>query len=168
MGVTTAMCNTFKKELLEGLHDLDNHTIKIALIKAGSTESYGAETKTYDNADSTYSGATLPAGAGLTTGTNDEASVTGVAYSVTNNTLAGVSIALSTADDRAYVTFSDKVWADITTSAEGALIYNHSLDNHNAIAVFSFGQTVTSTAGNFTVDFPAVGSEGATALIRLV
>tara|TARA_R110002167_G_scaffold364409_1_gene586241 strand:- start:2015 stop:2521 length:507 start_codon:yes stop_codon:yes gene_type:complete len=168
MGVTTAMCNTFKKELLEGLHDLDNHTIKIALIKASSTEAYGEETKTFDNAASTYSGGTLPAGAGLKTGTDDEASVTGAAYSVTNNTLAGVAIALSTTDNRAYVTFSDKVWATITTSAEGALIYNASLSNNNAIAVFSFGQTVTSTAGDFTVDFPAVGSEGASALIRLV
>ena len=34
MAITTAMCNTFKTELLGGTHDLDTDSIKLALIKA--------------------------------------------------------------------------------------------------------------------------------------
>jgi hypothetical protein len=34
MGITTAMCNSFKTELLGGVHDLDSDSIKLALIKA--------------------------------------------------------------------------------------------------------------------------------------
>ena len=36
MAITTAMCNTFKQELLGGVHDLDTDTLKIALIKVWS------------------------------------------------------------------------------------------------------------------------------------
>ena len=36
MGITTAMCTSFKSEVLGGTHDLDTHTLKLALIKSGS------------------------------------------------------------------------------------------------------------------------------------
>ena len=47
MGITTAMCNSFKQELLGGVHDLDTHTLKIALIKASPSGTYGAATTNY-------------------------------------------------------------------------------------------------------------------------
>ena len=58
------------------------------------------------------------------------------------------------------------VFSNVTTSAEGCIIYNASASN-KAIAVISFGGTISATAGDLTVQFPAVGTGGATAIIRL-
>ena len=32
MAITTAMCNSFKQEILGGVHDLDTDVLKLALI----------------------------------------------------------------------------------------------------------------------------------------
>ena len=47
--ITTAMCNSFKQELLGGVHDLDTHTLKLALIKPSPTGTYGAATTNYSD-----------------------------------------------------------------------------------------------------------------------
>ena len=49
MAITTAMCNSFKQELLGGIHDLDTHTIKLALIKNGMAGTYNAATTNYSD-----------------------------------------------------------------------------------------------------------------------
>ena len=51
-----------------------------------------------------------------------------------------------------------------TITARGALIYNSSKSN-KAVAVLNFGADITSTAGTFTVNMPAVGDS--TSLIRI-
>jgi len=145
MTITSAVCNSFKTEALGGIHDLDTDVIKIALIKASETGTYGAGTTNYS---------TL-------TGNSDEAS--GTNYTAGGNTLSGASISLST--NTAIVDFSDTAWLSATISANGALIYNSSKSDR-AIAVLSFGGTVTSTAGDFTIQFPAAAAD--TAIIRLV
>ncbi len=161
MGVTTAMCNSFKTELLGGIHDLDTHTIKLALIKASPTENYGAATTTYD-------GSSGGNGTSLTQGTNDEA--TGTNYTAgggSDGTLAGASISLS--GSTAIVDFTDAVFNNVTTSADGCLIYNSSASNR-AIAVISFGGTVSATAGDLTIEFPPTGGgspDSSTAVIRI-
>lgn len=144
MAITTAVCNSFKSELLGGIHDLDTDTIKIALIKSSEAGTYGAATTNYSNV----------------TGNTDEASGTG--YTTGGNTLASPVISLD--GSVAIVDFADTVWANATISANGALIYNASKSN-KAIAVISFGGTVTSTAGDFTIQFPAAAA--ATAVIQL-
>ena len=161
MGVTTAMCNTFKTELLGGIHDLDTHTIKLALIKASPTENYGAATTTYD-------GRSGGNGTSLTQGTNDEA--TGTNYTAgggSDGTLAGATISLS--GSTAIVDFTDAVFNNVTTSADGCLIYNSSASNR-AIAVISFGGTVSATAGDLTIEFPPTGGgspDSSNAVIRI-
>lgn len=161
MGVTTAMCNSFKQELLGGIHDLDTHTIKLALIKASPTENYGAATTTYD-------GTSSGDGTSLTQGTNDEA--TGTNYTAgggTDGTLAGATISLS--GSTAIVDFTDAVFNNVTTSADGCLIYNSSASNR-AIAVISFGGTVSATAGDLTIEFPPTGGgspDSSNAVIRI-
>jgi hypothetical protein len=161
MGVTTAMCNSFKTELLGGIHDLDTHTIKLALIKASPTENYGAATTTYD-------GSSGGNGTSLTQGTNDEA--TGTNYTAgggSDGTLAGASISLS--GSTAIVDFTDAVFNNVTTSADGCLIYNSSASNR-AIAVISFGGTVSATAGDLTIEFPPTGGgspDSSNAVIRI-
>ena len=144
MPITSAVCNSFKTEVLGGIHDLDTDVIKIALIKANETGTYGASTTNYSSV----------------TGNSDEAS--GTNYSTGGNTLSGASITLDSST--AIVDFSDTVWSSATISADGALIYNSSKSNR-AIAVIDFGGTVTSTAGDFTIQFPAAAA--ATAIIRL-
>lgn len=144
MAITSAVCNSFKTEVLGGIHDLDTDVIKIALIKATPTGTYGASTTNYSSV----------------TGNSDEAS--GTNYTAGGNTLAGASISLDSST--AIVDFNDTVWSSATISADGAIIYNSSKSNR-AIAVIDFGGTVTSTAGDFTVQFPVAAA--ATAIIRL-
>lgn len=144
MAITTAVCNSFKSELLGGTHDLDTDTIKIALIKV-------SEAGTYDAATTNYSDVT---------GNTDE--VVGTGYTTGGNTLASPVISLD--GSVAIVDFADTVWANATVSSTGALIYNASKSN-KAVAVISFGGTVTSTAGDFTIQFPAAAA--ATAIIQL-
>lgn len=146
MAITTAMCNSFKQELLGGIHDLDTDTLRVALIKASHTGTYGASTTNYSDLG------------------EDEVGTSGTGYSrdQTFNELAGATITLS--GSTAFVDFTDKVFADLTVSARGCLIYNAS-QGDKAIALFDFGQDVTSTAGDFTVVFPT--ADASNAVIRI-
>ena len=140
MAITTAMCNSFKQELLQGEHDLDNHTLKVALIKDTPSGTYGAATTNYSDV----------------TGNSDEAS--GTNYSAGGQSLDSPTVSLS--GGVAYVDFADEVFSNLTISADGAIIYNASQGN-KAIAVFDFGGTVTATSGDFTVVFPTADSSNA-------
>lgn len=142
--ITTAMCSSFKEELLGGVHDLDTHTLKLALIKPSPTGSFGAATTNYSQL----------------TSSSDEAS--GTNYSAGGQNLDSASITLS--GTTAFVDFADEVFSNLTITAAGALIYNSSASN-KAIAVFSFGSNVASTAGDFTVIFPT--ADASNAVIRI-
>ena len=144
MSITSAVANSFKTEVLGGIHDLDTDVIKIALIKSTPSGTYGKDTTNYSDV----------------IGNTDEAS--GTNYTAGGNTLANASITLD--GDTAIVDFDDTVWASATVSADGAIIYNSSKTNR-AIAIIDFGGTVTSTAGDFTIQFPVAAA--ATAIIAL-
>ena len=142
MAITTAMCNSFKTELLGGLHDLDTDSLKIALIKASPSGTYDKNTTNYSEVGS------------------DEAS--GTNYTAGGQVLDGASITLST--DTAIVDFTDEVFSNVTVSADGCIIYN--ADNSNsAIAVIDFGGTVSATAGDLTIEFPT--ADDSNAIIRI-
>jgi hypothetical protein len=87
MAITTAMCNSFKQELLGGVHDLDTDALKLALIKASPAGTYNASTTNYSDV----------------TGNSDEASGTG--YSAGGQVLDGAAISLS--GSTAIVDFTD-------------------------------------------------------------
>jgi hypothetical protein len=144
MAITTAMCNSFKQELLGGVHDLDTDTLNIALIKASPTGSYGADTTNYSDI----------------TGNSDEAS--GTNYSAGGQALDSATITLS--GSTAFVDFADEVFTNLTITAAGAIIYNTSQSN-KAVAIFAFGSNVSSTAGDFTVIFPT--ADASNAVIRI-
>lgn len=150
MAITTAMCNSFKQELLGGIHDLDTDTLKIALIKESPSGTYGAATTNYSDV----------------TGNSDEA--TGTNYSAGGQALAvptdGSSSIINLSGSTAFVDFADEVFSTLTVSADGAILYNSSQSN-KAIAVFDFGGTVTSTNGDFTVVFPT--QDASSAVIRI-
>lgn len=144
MAITTAMCTSFKNELLGGTHDLDTHTIKLALIKSGMSGTYGAATTNYSDV----------------TGNSDEA--TGSNYTTGGQNLDSASI--TTSGTTAFVDFADEVFSNVTTSAAGCIIYNSSASN-KAICVIDFGGTVSATAGDLTIQFPT--ADASNAVIRI-
>jgi len=144
MAITTAMCNSFKQELLGGVHDLDTDILKIALIKSSPTGTYNASTTNYSTV----------------TGNSDE--TTGTNYTSGGNILTGATIALS--GSTATVDFADTTWSSATVAADGCIIYNTSQAN-KAIAVIDFGGTKTSTNGDYVVQFPT--ADASNAIIRI-
>jgi len=144
MAITTAMCTSFKGELLGGTHDLDTHTLKLALIKDSPSGTYGAATTNYSDV----------------TGNSDEA--TGTNYTAGGQNLDGATI--STTGTTAIVDFTDEVFSNVTTSADGCIIYNSSASN-KAICVIDFGGTVSATAGDLTIEFPT--ADASNAVIRI-
>lgn len=130
MAITTAICNSYKQEILEGVH-ASADVYKIALYT--STATLGASTTAY-------------------TATNE---VTGTGYTAGGATLTGFASGLS--GSTGYLTFTDPSWASSTITARGCLIYNSSKSN-KAVAAFDFGADVVSTNGTFTVDLPVAGA----------
>ncbi len=138
MAITQAMCTSAKADFLGGVIDLDTDVIKIALYTSSATLS--AATTVY-----TTSG-----------------EVIGVGYTAGGNTLTGATI--STSGTTAFVDFTDTTWTTATITARGALIYDSSKSN-KAVAVLDFGADKTSTAGDFTIQFPA--NDATNAIIRI-
>lgn len=130
MAITTAICNSYKQEILEGVH-ASTDTYKIALFTSSAT--LGAATTAYST-------------------TNE---VSGTGYTAGGINLTNFTSGLD--GSTAYITFDDAVWTSATITARGALIYNSSKSN-KAVAVFDFGGDVVSTSGTFTVDLPVAGA----------
>jgi hypothetical protein len=138
MAITQAMCTSFKSEILGATHDMDTHTLKMALYTSSAT--LGAATTAYS-------------------ATNE---VSGTNYSAGGVAITNASIA--TSGTTAYVDFDDVVFTNVDITARGALIYNSSATN-KAVAVLDFGEDKTATDGDFTVVMPAAGAS--TAIIRI-
>jgi len=144
MAITTAMCTSFKSELLGGLHDLDTDSLKLALIKASPSGTYDATTTNYSDV----------------TGNSDEAS--GTNYTTGGQVLDGATIAVD--GTTATVDFTDEVFANVTVSADGCIIYN-TANSNSAICVIDFGGTVSATAGDLTIEFPT--ADASNAIVRI-
>jgi hypothetical protein len=70
----------------------------------------------------------------------------------------------------AYIDFDDVTWSSATITARGALIYrlaSYGGVTNPAVAVLDFGSDKSSSASNFTIQFPAVGTNGSTAILRI-
>lgn len=87
----------------------------------------------------------------------------GAGYTAGGGTLTNLGVSLS--GTTAYLSWNDYTWSNATITAAGALIYNSSKSN-KAVAVFSFGASYSSTAGNFTVSFPANTSSTAVIILN--
>lgn len=144
MSITTAVCNSFKKELLEGTHDLDTDIIKAALIKVSPSGTYGAATTNFANV----------------TDNSDEA--VGSLYTSGGVELTTPSIALD--GSTAIVDFDDITFSSVTLSSIGCILYNTSKSN-KAIAVISFGGTETCVNGDLVITLPTANASNA--IIRI-
>ena len=146
MAITTnAITNTFKEDLLNGLHDFAPTTgdvFKLALYD--SSASIGADTTSY--------------AAGITGQVGD-----------TGQYVAGggalVNALVSVNGTTAFVDFDDLSFTGVTLTARGALIYNDSEAGDPSVCVLDFGGDKTATAGTFTIQFPAANDTQA--IIRI-
>ena len=144
MAITSAICTSFKVELLKGVHNFTattGNTFKIAL---------------YD------SDATLGAGTTAFTTSEEITNTSGTAYTSGGATLTSVTpVADSTT---AVCDFADVSFSSTTFTANCALIYNTSATTA-AVAAIAFGADKTATNGTFTIQFPA--ADASNAIIRL-
>ena len=135
--IVQTQTTSFKAELYEGIHDLIDDTIKVALFTANAELT--AATTVYS--------------------TDDE--ITGTGYTAGGNTLTGATVRSS--GNTAYVSFDDTTWTSSSFTCRGALIYNASKANRS-IAILNFGSDKTVTSGTFEIQFPA--NEANSAVIR--
>ena len=164
---TSAMCGTFKREILAGIHHLTAHT------RTGSSAISADTLKVAMFTNSSSIDAD-------TTGYTTSNEVSGTNYSAGGAALSSVTIGLadnSTAVTTVFVDFADTTFSSSTiASARGAVIYNSTLStagtgsttNHAAdpaVAVINFGGDKSSSAGDFTIQYPA--NDANNAVIRI-
>ena len=144
MAITSAICTSFKQELLVGTHNFTattGNTFKIALFT---------------------SSATLGAGTTAFSSSNEITNSSGTAYTSGGATLT--SVTPTTDSTTAICDFADVSFTSASFTANGALIYNSSQSN-KAVAAIAFGSDKTVTSGTFTIQFPDASATAA--IIRL-
>lgn len=143
MAITQAMVTSFKVGVLDGTFDFSSgttQTFKIALYTSSAT---------LDATTTAYSA------------TNE---VSGTGYTAGGETLT-IAVNPTSSGTTAYLDFSDVTWSSATITARGALIYLANGTTNPAVAVLDFGADKTSTAGDFTIVFPA--ADASNAIIRI-
>ena len=164
---SSAMCGTFKKEILAGIH-------RWTTASRGDSSAISADTfkvAMFTNSSSIDADTTGYTTSNEVSGTNYTAG--GAALGSVTNSLGDNSSSVPTA----YLDFADTTWSSSTiSSARGALIYNSTLSGastgstttaaaYPAVAVINFGGDKSSSAGDFTIQYPADGAN--TAIIRI-
>lgn len=146
---TQAVCTSFKVDLLAGRHNFTTstgNTFKLALVT--NTSTIGAATTAY--------------------GTINSEVATGGGY-----TQPGLALTIDTASPTssgttAWADFVNATWTTSTITARGALLYNDTPTTpvaDPAVLVLDFGSDKASSAGDFTVVFPA--ADASNAIIRI-
>jgi len=145
MAITSAICTSFKVELLKGVHNFTattGNTFKIALYTSDAT--LGASTTAF-------------------TTSNEITNSSGTAYTSGGATLT--SVTPTTSSTTAVCDFSDVSFTSASFTANGAMIYNDSASGDPACAIIAFGSDKTVTSGTFTIQFPTADSTNA--IIRI-
>ena len=155
MTIASAVCSSFKKELLQGYHDFDANgsggdTFKLALYTSGAT--LNATTTVYS---------TNPGGGGNTEVAN------GNGYTTAGATLVNTGVGLTSTT--AFTDFTDVSFTSASFTANGCLIYNTQANagsgTTNAVCVVAFGGDKTVSSGTFTIQFPT--NDSSSAILRL-
>ncbi len=142
MAITTALCTSFKQELMEAVHNFKNSggsTFNLALYT--SSASLGAGTTAYTTSEEV-------------SGTNYTAK--GAALTRVDPTTSGTT---------ALTDFADLTFTSATITARGALIYNDTASNDASVVVLDFGSNKSSTSGDFQIVFPT--PDASNAIIRI-
>ena len=144
MAITSAICTSFKVELLKGVHNFTattGNTFKIALYTSSAT--LGASTTAYSTS-------------------NEITNSSGTAYTAGGATLT--SETPTTDGTTAVCDFADVSYTSASFTANGALIYNDT-QSDKAVAVIAFGGDKTVSSGTFTIQFPT--ADASNAIIRI-
>ena len=145
MAITSAICNSFKQEILEAEHNFTastGNTFKLAL---------------YD------SDASLGAGTTAYTTSEEITNTSGTAYTAKGKALTSVTPTLDSST--AVCDFADVSWTSASFTARGCLIFNDSHSTDASVCAIDFGGDKTATSGTFTIQFPAASATAA--IIRI-
>jgi len=143
MAITSAVCTSFKVEILKGIHNFtasSGNTFNLALYT--SSASLGAATTAYTTSNEVANGN------GYTTKGNALTSVTPVADSTT-----------------AVCDFADTSFTSASFTARGCMIFNDSASGDPSCVIIDFGSDKTVTSGTFTIQFPT--ADASNAIIRI-
>jgi hypothetical protein len=141
MAITSTLTTSFKKELMTGTHNFTNssgNSFKLALYTSSAT--LGAATTAFTTT-------------GQASGTN-----------YTSGGAALTNVTPTSSGTTAFTDFSDLTFGTATITARGCMIYNDTNGDKSVATIDSRGDK-TSTAGDFTIVFPAAAS--GTAIIRI-
>ena len=144
MAITSAICTSFKQEILVGTHNFtatSGDSFKIALYTSSAT--LGAGTTAYSTS-------------------NEITNSSGTAYTAGGATLT--SVTPTTSGTTAFCDFADVSFTSASFTANGALIYNDD-QSDKAVAVIAFGGDKTVSSGTFTIQFPT--ADASNAIIRI-
>jgi hypothetical protein len=145
MAIASAICNTFKTEVLTAVHNFtasSGNTFNLALYT--SSASMGAATTAY-------------------TTTNEIANTAGSAYSAKGKALTSVTPVLDSST--AVCDFANISWTSASFTANGCLIFNDTASGDPGVCVVAFGGDKTVTSGTFTIEFPA--ADASNAIVRI-
>ena len=144
MANTSAICNSFKTEILKAVHNFTastGNTFKIALFTSSAT--LGAGTTAY-----------------AATGMNE---MSGTGYTAGGKALSSVTPTLDSTT--ACCDFDDISWTSATFTANACLIYNDTASGDPAVCAVAFGGDKSVSSGTFTIQFPAKAAT--TAIVRI-
>ena len=145
MAITSAICNSFKTEILTAVHNFTattGNTFNLALYTSSAT---------INKSTTAYSA------------TNEITNTSGTAYTAKGNALTSVTPVLST--DTAVCDFADTSWTSASFTANGCLIFNDTATGDPACCAIAFGGDKTVSSGTFTIQFPTADSSDA--IIRI-
>ena len=144
MAISSAVCNSFKQEILVGTHNFtasSGNTFKLAMYT--SSASLGAGTTAYSTS-------------------NEISNTSGSAYTAGGKALTSVTPVLD--GSTAVCDFADISFTSASFTANGCLIYNDD-QSDKAVCVVAFGGDKTVSSGTFTIQFPAAAAS--TAIVRI-
>jgi hypothetical protein len=145
MAISSAICNTFKTEILKAVHNFtasSGNTFNLALYT--SSASMGAGTTAY-------------------TTSNEIANTSGSSYSAKGKALTSVTPVLDSST--AVCDFADVSWTSASFTANGCLIFNDTASGDPGVCVVAFGGDKTVSSGTFTIQFPA--ADASNAIVRI-
>ena len=145
MAIASAICNTFKSEILTAVHNFtasSGNTFNLALYT--SSASMGAATTAY-------------------TTTNEIANTAGSSYQPKGKALTAVTPVLNSTT--AVCDFDNISWTSASFTANGCLIFNDTAAGDPGCCVIAFGGDKTVTSGTFTIEFPA--ADASNAIVRI-
>ena len=149
MAISSAICNSFKQEILVGTHNFtasSGNTFKLALFQ--SDASLGASTTAYSTSE-------------------EITNTSGTAYTAGGKTLT--SVTPTSSGTTAYCDFSDVSWTSASFTANAALIYNTTTgtgsSTTDSVCAVAFGGDKTVSSGTFTIQFPT--ADASDAILRI-